>query len=468
MKYPWEMTKHEFSVAICCFVCFFLVTFNATMVASTLKPFQEEWGVDYSFAMWFKEDIAIAMIVFSLISIALSDKYGKKWSMYVGLILVILSSLMCTFTRYFPMLMLFRMLTGLGISLIAVSSLSILTDVTKKEHLVETIALTVSASCLGAIFAPMIGMLWTNTFGIKTIFLMLIPLCLICLYAFKGIENRIVKPDLKINIPLHATFIAGTFTILTVLFNTKLGHRGLAAAAGVIFIAIFIVLNHRSEEKIFDLRVFKIRSFAIGLLMGVMFNFISHTMDDTISGYLQLADGTVVILGVSITLVALASMASGLKPFIQMVFSPVVAKFSKKHPKVDFTVIGFFCLILPLILMPLILLTPNASKLSATVILAIIGLAVATTLFTPANKKMMMGSVGSEDRNFASSMVMIVSPISKVFGMVILTNMLHGNTTIETYSSSGLALACIFIVVYAIGVLVLMGISVKRKRAGTS
>lgn len=464
MQYPWGMNKQEFFVAICCFICSFMITFNSTMISAVLSQFQESWGVDYSYALWFKQDIAIGMIIFSLIGIALTDKFGKKWAVIVGLVVVMVSAILCMFTRFFQGIMVFRVITGLGITLISVSNLSILTDITKKEHLTETIAVLTSVSCIGAIIAPALGLMWTETFGVTTIYLMLIPLCIVCLFLYKKVGNTIVKPDLKINIPLHVLYMAGMFLILLVLFNPQVPYRRLLATIGVILFIGFILVNHYSKDKIFNARVFKIRPFAIGLFVGVMFNFMSYAIDDTITGYLQIVDKEVVILGAVVTLVAIASFLSGLKPFIQAIFSPIVAKWNNKHPNIDFTVVGFAIMAIPVLMMFIILATLNVMTLTIASIMAFIVLAIGCTLFTPSNKKMMMGSVSSEDRNFASSMTMIVSPVSKVFGMICLVNLLHGNTTAKTYSESGLVLASIIAVVFILGMILILGRRAVKKR----
>lgn len=464
MKYPWDLSKHEFFIVLCCFISAFLVTFNSTMISAVSDQFQEVWGLDYSYALFFKQTIAIAMIVFSLFCVAFSDKYGKKRSMMIGLIIVIISSTMCIFTRSFEAIITARMFTGLGISMISVSSLSILTDVSKEDHLLETVATLSSASCIGAIIAPMLGLIWADLFGVMTVFLMPIPICIFCLFVFRNIDNTISKPDMRMDPILHILFIAGMALILRSLFNTQLEHRLFIVVTGIILMICFIIMNHRSENKIFDAKIFRIKTFTTCLIIGVLFSFISYAIDDIVNGYLVFVDGNVVILGITISLAAIAAFASGLKPFIQAIFSPIVAKWNKKHPSVNLSVFGFLILAIPIVSLFIILVMTDLYNLAILSVLLIIVMAIGATLFTPTNKKTMMSCVPKEDRNFASSMTMIVSPVSKVLGVIFLLNLLHGNTTRETYSAAGLTLAGIITAAFVIGVIIITVMAVRKKR----
>ena len=78
MAYPWEMDRHSFGTFLSCTICAFIAIFVSVMTASVVKIMVKDYEISTLDSMWLTETTSISIVVFSIFTIAISDKFGNK------------------------------------------------------------------------------------------------------------------------------------------------------------------------------------------------------------------------------------------------------------------------------------------------------------------------------------------------------------------------------------------------------
>lgn len=89
----------------------------------------------------------------------MSDAVGRKPAIYSGLVLYVAGSLLCLFSTNYPMMIIGRLLQGLGASAPRVAALAMVRDGAKGADMARIMSFVMSVFMLVPIFAPSIGQL---------------------------------------------------------------------------------------------------------------------------------------------------------------------------------------------------------------------------------------------------------------------------------------------------------------------
>ncbi|AXA33735.1 multidrug effflux MFS transporter [Francisella adeliensis] len=108
---------------------------------------------------------------------ALSDKFGRKKILTIGMSIYTISTILCTYSYNFETLTFMRFLQGLGDSPAAVAAMAILKDCYRGQKLIKMMATMVMVFMIAPIIAPIIGSViiyttgeWQNIFHFLTFY----------------------------------------------------------------------------------------------------------------------------------------------------------------------------------------------------------------------------------------------------------------------------------------------------------
>ena len=128
----------------------------------------------------------------------LSDSFGRKPIVFIGFIVFIIATIICVTTKSFEMMILGRVLQGIGLSSPRSLTLSMIRDSYSGDYMAKVISIVVMFFILVPVIAPALGQFLLNLFNWESIFYMnLIFGILIMLWFWKrqpetlAIENRI-------------------------------------------------------------------------------------------------------------------------------------------------------------------------------------------------------------------------------------------------------------------------------------
>ncbi len=100
----------------------------------------------------------------------LSDSFGRKPMVYFGFAVFVLASIICVTTKNFEMMLLGRVLQGVGLSSPRTMSIAIVRDSYNGDHMAKILSIVTMTFILVPVIAPMLGQFLLNHFGWQSIF----------------------------------------------------------------------------------------------------------------------------------------------------------------------------------------------------------------------------------------------------------------------------------------------------------
>jgi len=253
---------------------------DTTIMNIALPSIQKGIGVSYSQLSW---TLNIYTIIFATCTIPLSklgDIFGKNKTYIIGLILFGLGSLVSGFATTLVSLIIGRILSSLGASILLPLGNAIGLsnwDITHRFKIVAILGLTQGGA---AAVGPTLGGVITDFFGWHWIFLMNIPIVLIGIFL-SGIslnfENDI---KLKERIDWAGSLISMLSLFFLTLGLVKLKDWGIwnfktiiCFLISIVLIDFFILIERTVKQPMIDLNLFKVKDFSASAIVALLAQF---------------------------------------------------------------------------------------------------------------------------------------------------------------------------------------------------
>ncbi|WP_346883094.1 multidrug effflux MFS transporter [uncultured Algibacter sp.] len=168
MQKPQEL-KYEFVALMASLMALVALSIDA------LLPAIPEIGKHLGVESTTNNQLLITMIFLGLgsgqlIFGPLSDSFGRKPIVYIGFVVFIGATIICTTTKSFEMMILGRILQGIGLSSPRSLALSMIRDSFEGDYMAKIISIVVMFFILVPIIAPTLGQLLITYFSWKSIF----------------------------------------------------------------------------------------------------------------------------------------------------------------------------------------------------------------------------------------------------------------------------------------------------------
>jgi MFS transporter, DHA2 family, methylenomycin A resistance protein len=228
----------------------------------------------------------------------LADLFGRRRIFALGIALFTLGSLVCGLAPNAVILVAGRAMAGLGAALEIPTSLAILA-VAYPDVKQRTQALGVWASCNGLAFiiGPTLGGALVESVGWRSIFLLIIPLCIVALAltAIAVPESKDPKGR-KLDFPGQALAIVALGALsLAVIEGPRWGWGSIgsiaAFAASLVSAVLFLLRQREAEGALVPLSMFGNRAFSANLGIAAAMTFGMYAMLFLTPLYLQAARG---------------------------------------------------------------------------------------------------------------------------------------------------------------------------------
>lgn len=145
-----------------------LVGVSFFVVSPILPQYVENYGVSYVDIGFFFTAYSLTWTVLQLYTGYLSDRYGRKRFVFVGLLTYGVFALLLGFARNFEQLIVFRVLQGVGLGIYGPAALGIVAQFEEKG---KSLALYRTANSAGTIVGPILGGIAAH-FGFSYTFLL--------------------------------------------------------------------------------------------------------------------------------------------------------------------------------------------------------------------------------------------------------------------------------------------------------
>jgi EmrB/QacA subfamily drug resistance transporter len=168
-----------------------MIFLDETSVGVVLTSIQKEFLMTNIMASWVMNAYLLSLSAFILLFARLSDFFGIKRILIMGLILFALASLGCALSGSGGMLILMRALQGLGASMGLATYLLVLNQEIPLENRGKVLG---ASAAIGAIFlsaGPLIGGFFTAYLSWRYIFWVNLPVCFLCgLVAYRVVHQH--------------------------------------------------------------------------------------------------------------------------------------------------------------------------------------------------------------------------------------------------------------------------------------
>lgn len=399
-----SIKRTALSIAI---IASFMTPFMGSAINVALPTIGKEFHANAVQISWIATSYILSAAIFLVPLGKLADIVGRKKIYTIGLSLFIISSLLCALSGSIQQLITFRVLQGLGSSMIFSTSTAIITSVYPPGERGRPLGINVSAVYIGLSIGPFGGGLLTQNLGWRSIFLVLIPIGLTAILLIFIMLKQEWADAKNERFDWQGSILYGAALFLLMYGFTILPEwpGWLFIIAGLMLFFGFFKIEKRSAYPVLEINIFRYnRIFAFSNLAALINYAATFATGFLLSLYLQYIKG-------------LSPQEAGLvlvsQPIIMAVLSPMAGKLSDRIESRIVASLGMGLSMLGLFL--LVFLTPETTTLVIIINLLILGTGFA--LFSSPNVNAIMNSVEKNLLGVASGTQATMRAVGQMFSM---------------------------------------------------
>ncbi|KAB2905034.1 MAG: MFS transporter [Anaerolineae bacterium] len=299
-----------------------VISLDNTILNVAIPSISRDLGATSSDLQWIVDAYVLVFAALLLTMGAISDRYGRKLWLQIGLALFGIGSLAAALSTSTNMLIASRAFLGIGAAVIMPSTLSLITASFPAHERPQAIALWAAVFGLGVGIGPVVGGLLLESYEWNAVFFVNLPVIAIALVGGQYFlyESRDAKAP-KIDLPGVVLSITGLFALVYGIIHA--GEAGwadqqtiTAFAAAVVLLGAFAIWESRTPTPMLPLHFFRNFSFtgantALALIMFSMFGsvfFMSQYLQ-TVKGYTALEAG-IRIVPLALTMAFMAASSA--------------------------------------------------------------------------------------------------------------------------------------------------------------
>ncbi|MEC3913875.1 MFS transporter [Nocardia sp. CDC160] len=350
---------------------------------------------------------------------SLSDRFGRRLVMIVGLVLFGAASLLAAYATSPETLIAGRVVMGIGGALIMPSTLSILITVFDEQERPKAIAAWSSVAMIGMVGGPVLGGVMLEHLWWGSVFLLNVPIAGVAILAALALMPESKGPARPTDLPGMALSIVGTVALVwsIIEFPTKgIAGTWVSLIVAAIFLAAFMIRELKAEHPMVPLHLFRNRVFTGSSFSLVLVTFANAGLLLLLTQYLQF------VLGYSAMKTALA--------FTPLAFAALVAQGAgaglvQKFGVRPITLVGM--LVLAVGSGALAALDTDSGFWAAALAMALVG--AGAGLAMPAAIGALMGAIPPEQAGVGSALNDTIQQTGGALGVAVLGAVLAGTYT---------------------------------------
>jgi EmrB/QacA subfamily drug resistance transporter len=302
---------------------FFMILVDLTIVTVATPTIIDKLDASVNEVVWVSSAYMLAYAVPLLITGRLGDRFGSKYLYLIGLTIFTLSSLWCGLTSTIGMLILARVVQGLGASIMTPQTMAIITRIFPPAQRGSAMAVWGATAGVAMVVGPVLGGVLTDGLGWEWIFFINIPV---------GVVGFILALRLVPALPTHehsfdwlGVALSGIGLFL-LAFGIQEGHdkhwAGWIIAmivGGVVLLGLFVLWQSRNKrEPLVPLGLFRDRNFSVSNAAITMMGAIGASMGYPLMLYAQAVRGdsptqsALLMVPMAVMSIVLARLVGGL------------------------------------------------------------------------------------------------------------------------------------------------------------
>lgn len=269
----------------------FMAMLDGTMMSVALPTITYHFNVGLAESQWAITGYLLAMASLFIFFGKVSEYTGKTKLFLAGWALFTVSSMACGLASSLELLIVFRIVQGIGASMVSGLGLAMIYQIFPPDERGKAMGLIGIVIGGGALVGPGLGGFIVDHFGWKYIFLINVPIGVVLLaLALKYMKiPEITSKKFEMDwIGAGSLFVAivSLMMICTEIAKSITLSSGLIAytAAFLVAGAIFLVREARAKKPLLDLSLFGNKKFTLPLLSG-LFNFMAINLVGTLAPF---------------------------------------------------------------------------------------------------------------------------------------------------------------------------------------
>jgi EmrB/QacA subfamily drug resistance transporter len=250
----------------------FMVILDGTAMNVALSGFMKEFGKDLSVVQWTTTGYALAQAAVIPLAGWLSDRFGAKRIFLVSVGMFTAGSLLCAFAGNIEMLILFRIIQGLGGGMVMPIAFAIIYRLSPPEKVGSVMGMLGIPVLIAPALGPVVAGALIDYASWQWIFLINIPFGIIGILAgLRTLPNFERQTVGSLDIP---GIIFGPLAFAALSYGVSEGGTSWTSVqtltgliVGVVALLIFIMVELRSKQPLLELRVFRSRDFTRGIIV---------------------------------------------------------------------------------------------------------------------------------------------------------------------------------------------------------
>lgn len=279
-----QTQKNRYIIMLIVLVGIMMAVIDGNVVSIALPTITSNFNVDVSFSQWTITAYLLTMTGLLLVFGKLSDYFGKATLFTVGFSIFTISSLACGFSSSLLMLIVFRVVQGIGAAMATSISGAILFQAFPISERGRAMGFLGSSVAIGSIAGPVLGGLIVDTLGWKYIFLINVPIGLVLVpLSLRYLKLPETKAK-KLEMDVTGSVLLVAFMSSLLLFLGELGNNsgisyltiGLAAIT-VVSLLGFVYQETNYKKPLLELSIFREKKFTLPVI-SMMLSFIASFM----------------------------------------------------------------------------------------------------------------------------------------------------------------------------------------------
>jgi MFS transporter, DHA2 family, multidrug resistance protein len=260
----------------------FMAVLDGTVVNTGLPKIMASFGISLDKVQWIVTAYMLAMAVMLPTSGWLADRFGYKRMYFLGLLSFTLGSLLCSMSPNEDMLIISRILQGLGAGTLQPLGMAIITREFPARQRGLALGFWGIAAAASISFGPTFGGFIIDNFTWQLIFGINIPIGILAMLFTVIIQSEYKHPTRRsfdfwgfTSITLFLPLILYALSETTAATNSAGWHAPyilLCAAISIVALAVFITSELIAKDPIIDLRLTMNHNFGLSLIIMVFFS----------------------------------------------------------------------------------------------------------------------------------------------------------------------------------------------------
>ncbi|WP_439679508.1 DHA2 family efflux MFS transporter permease subunit [Embleya sp. MST-111070] len=405
---------------VLCLSTLVLVVDNMVLTVS-VPPIATDLGANAQEIQWIIESYVLVFAGLLLTAGSLSDRFGRRRIMIVGLAIFGGASLAATFAANPEQLIAGRVLMGIGGALIMPSTLSILITVFDDEERRKAITAWSAVAMVGLVGGPVVGGVLIAHFWWGAVFLINVPIAIVAIIAALVLMPESKGPWRRSDpLGMGLSMVGMTSLVWTIIesANGGLSHPGtrISLVVAVVALVAFGFWETRTAHPMVPLALFRNRVFSGASFSLVLLTFANGGLMLILTQYLQFVLG----YSPSKTGLAFAPMAVA-----SLLFNGIGATLGNRIGNRPMTAVGLVVIAVGFGTVASLPSDAGFALLSAATVLIGIG----SGLAMPAATAALMGAVPAEHAGVGSALNDTVQQAGAALGVAVLGSILSGTYT---------------------------------------